>query len=57
VRLGDGTAMFEAIAGFACDPTSREAMQDKARGFLEGELDVIHCYRRLIDALEGRPAS
>lgn len=57
VGLGDATAMFEAIEGFACDPISREAMQGKARAFLEGELDVIHCYRRLIDALEGRPAS
>jgi len=57
VALGDDKAMYEAIESFACDPSSREEMQDRARGFVEAELDVIHCYRRLIDALEGRPAS
>jgi len=57
VALGDGQAMYEAIEAFAGDPSSREEMQGRARAFLEDELDVIHCYRRLIDALEGRPAS
>jgi len=56
VALGDSATMLEAINAFASDPDSRTEMQRSARAFLEDELDVRHCYRRLIDALEGKPA-
>jgi len=56
VVLGDATAMHEAIMALSSDPAARAEIQRSARAFLEDELDVGHCYRRLIDALEGKPA-
>lgn len=57
VALDDGEAMYQAIKAFAANPRARAEMRDRGRAFLEDELDVVHCYRRLIDALEGEPAS
>jgi hypothetical protein len=55
VALGDGDGMYKAIQALS-DPAARADIPIKARAFLEDELDVIHCYRRLINALDSMHA-
>ena len=57
VPMGDDEAFYEAIIGLAADEPRRRAMAANTRPTLERVFDVRHGYRRLIDAVEGRPAS
>jgi hypothetical protein len=53
VPLGDDEGLYRAVEGFARGGSADGDRQRRAQRFLDEELDVRHCYRRLMEAVQG----